>query len=226
MMRDVLYDQAEDFLIHSLILGRVITTLLLLSKHVFANQSAQLDNIFRREFMAKISRIVTRLHFILRWTKSYAELALLYAEDLSIFNRRRHQNTPKRFRKIDDIDSDMCYSWFGLGHYDVSHLYLSWRIPDFFRASSGQVFSGEECFIIPIFHMRKGSPFIEMSETFGGDAPDFSKMFHLMIDHLYCTFYNKISGTSLTQWIPVHLHCCCQLIFDAVSSRAIEVLKQ
>lgn len=88
MMRDVLYDQAEDFLIHSLILGRVITTLLLLSKHVFANQSAQLDNIFRREFIAKISRIVTRLHFILRWTKSYAELALLYAEDLSIFNRR------------------------------------------------------------------------------------------------------------------------------------------
>jgi hypothetical protein len=47
MMRDVLYDQAEDFLIHSLILGRVITTLLLLSKHVFANRSAKLDNIFR-----------------------------------------------------------------------------------------------------------------------------------------------------------------------------------
>ncbi len=44
-MRDVLYDQAEGFLICSLILGRVITTLLLLSMHIFANQSAQLGNI-------------------------------------------------------------------------------------------------------------------------------------------------------------------------------------
>jgi hypothetical protein len=61
-----------------------------------------------------------------------------------------------------------------------------------------------------------------MSETFGGDARDFSKMFHLIIDHLYWTFYNKISGTSLTQWIPVDFHRCRQLIFDAVSSGAIE----
>ena len=125
--------------------------------------------------MAKIYHIIKRLNIILQWTKSYAKLALLYAEDLSILNHRWHQKTPKCSQKIDDIDSDMCYSWFGLGHYDVSCLYLLWRIPDIFRASSGQVFSGEECFIITIFHMRKGSPFIEMAETFGGDACDFWK---------------------------------------------------
>ncbi len=58
--------------------------------------------------------------------------------------------------------------------------------------------------------------------TFGGDAHDFSKMFDLMICHLCCTFYIKISGTTLSQWIPDHLHQCCQLIFDALSSEAIE----
>lgn len=86
MMTGILYDQAEDYLIHSLILKRVITTLLLLCKHVFANQSATIGDIFKSEYIAKINHIIKRLHFILKWTKSYTELALLYAEDISIFN--------------------------------------------------------------------------------------------------------------------------------------------
>jgi len=42
-----------------------------------------------------------------------------------------------------------------------------------------------------------------------------------MIDHLYYTFYNKISGTSLSQWIPTHLHRCWWLIFNAISDGGI-----
>ena len=69
----------------------------------------------------------------------------------------------------------------------------------------------------------KWSPFTEMSfHTFGGDTGNFSKMLDLMNDHLFCSFYNKISGMSLSQWIPAHLHQCCQRIFDALLSGAIE----
>lgn len=47
-------------------------------------------------------------------------------------------------------------------------------------------------------------------------------MFNLMINHLYITFYNKMSGTSLDQWIPTHLNACRRLIHDALSDGALE----
>ena len=37
--------------------------------------------------------------------------------------------------------------------------------------------------------------------TFGGDPLGMSRMFDVMVNHLYVTFYKKISGTSLGQWI-------------------------
>ena len=44
----------------------------------------------------------------------------------------------------------------------------------------------------------------------------------LFISFAYETFYNKISGTSMNQWIPEHLHTCCQLIYNALSDSAIK----
>jgi hypothetical protein len=58
-------------------------------------------------------------------------------------------------------------------------------------------------------------------DHFGGDPRDFSKMCELMIDYLYEKFYNKISGTSLDQWLPEYLDNCRQLIFDALGNGAI-----
>ena len=76
-----------------------------------------------------------------------------------------------------------------------------------------------------MFHLTKGSPFTDMSRTFGGDPRDYSIMHDLMIRHLYYTFYNKISGKSIQQWIPNHINQCWQLIFDKLSSGAIEETK-
>ena len=36
------------------------------------------------------------------------------------------------------------------------------------------------------------------------------------------SFYNKISGSSLDQWVPRSLNTCRRLIYDALSSDAIE----
>ena len=57
---------------------------------------------------------------------------------------------------------------------------------------------------------------------FGGDPRRLSQMFDVMIDHLYFTFYNKISWTSLGQWIPRHLDTCRWLIHNALADGALE----
>ena len=57
---------------------------------------------------------------------------------------------------------------------------------------------------------------------FGGDPHRLSEMNDLFINRLYFTFYNKILGNSMSQWIPGLLHACRRLIYDALSSDAIE----
>ena len=46
-------------------------------------------------------------------------------------------------------------------------------------------------------------------------------MFEIMVNHIYFTFYNKISGTSLDQWVPAHLDTCRELIHGALMDTAI-----
>ena len=40
-------------------------------------------------------------------------LALLYAKDLMVFIQRRHWFGPHRFRRINDVPYQDCYTWFG-----------------------------------------------------------------------------------------------------------------
>jgi hypothetical protein len=101
-------------------------------------------------------------------------------------------------------------------------LFIAWRIPESFCNTSNHIFGGEECFIIFLYHLMKGSPFTEMARhVFGGDPRHMSSMFDLMVNHLYVHFNNKISGISLDQWIPRYLHQCRQLIYDALGDGAI-----
>ena len=67
---------------------------------------------------------------------------------------------------------------------------------------------------LPLFHMVKGTTFIDMSQRyFGGNNPRYMSLMHeAMINHLYETFYYKISGKSLDQWIPTCLEQCRRLI--------------
>lgn len=68
-------------------------------------------------------------------------------------------------------------------------------------------------------------PFTNMARhTFGGNPRHFPAMKGLMVNYLYITFYHKISGRSLDQWIPAHLNTCRRLIHNALSDGAIEVV--
>jgi hypothetical protein len=69
-------------------------------------------------------------------------------------------------------------------------------------------------------------PFTEMARfVFGGDPWRLSEMNVLFINHSYITFYNKISGNSMSQWIPSSLNTCRRLIYDTFLSDAIEEVK-
>jgi hypothetical protein len=85
------------------------------------------------------------------------------------------------------------------------------------------MYVGEECFIIMLFCMINGTLFTEMAcHTFWGGLHCLSKMYQVMINHLYLMFCNTISRTSMDQWIPLHLNCCCRLIYAPLSDGALE----
>ena len=87
---------------------------------------------------------------------------------------------------------------------------------------SGNQLDGEECLIIYMYHMNKGTPFTSIAlHTLGGDPRQLSPIFEAMVDHVYFTFYNKISGTSLDQWIPRYVHRGRKIVHDTLPDGAL-----
>ena len=170
--------------------------------------------------LRNILKVVT---FWIQWVMCHVELWYLRAEDLTVFARRPHRFKPHRWRHIEDISRDNSYRWFGLYRDDLSRLYSAWRIPNEMRAPrSAHLYDGEECFMIYLFHIMQGTAFTTMArDYFGGDPRRMSEMFETMVNHIYFTFYNKISGTSLDQWLPSHVDTCRHLIHRALSNGAI-----
>jgi len=176
-----------------------------------------------RQLANQCKDIIDKLSFLVTWVLSYGELALLYIEDHSIYVRRRHRFLPERHRTIDEFSRRDCFTFFGISPNQLRLLYHHWRVPDQFTSPHRHVFSGEECFIIYLYHLLRGCPFTEMArQDFGGNPRYFTYMFNAMNDHIYETFYNKISGTSLSQWLPHQVHHLRRLIFDALQDGAIE----
>ena len=138
----------------------------------------------------------------------HAELALLCAEELIIYRQRRHCFNPTRWRRLDKIEPVDWYHWFGLYADDLRRLFIAWRIPDEIRAPrSRHIYDGEACFIIYLYHLIKGSPFTTMARhVLEGEPRRMSEIFECVVNHVYATFYNNISGTSLDQWIPRYVH--------------------
>ncbi len=100
-------------------------------------------------------------------------------------------------------------------------------VPDTFtHPSSGAVYTGEECFVVWLYHMTKVVPFTEMAHfVFGGNPRHLSEMNDLLISYAYDTFNNKISGTSLDQWLPDKLDLCRELILSSVADGVIKEIE-
>ena len=177
-----------------------------------------------RDVINRWEDTIPRLQYLLRHCRYCSELALLYADDLSIFVRRRHRFQPEKNRTMEEINRRDCYTWFGISPDALRMLHLHWRIPERLQSPrSRHRFDGEACFLICLFHMVKGTTWIDMSQQyFGGNPRYFSWMHDAMIDHLYNTFYHKISGGSLEQWIPQYVDQCRQLIHAKLTNGVIQ----
>ena len=230
MDRDAYYSSAEQLMEESHHLARMIALLvaawarlrsvLVIWQSVTGISSDVIDSIFDR--VRQLRKLIESILLLMRWLVSYGEMALLYAEDLAVFVRRRHRFQPRRLYTLDSLSRSDCDSFFGLRPDALRQLFIHWRVPTEFRTQHREVFQGEEAFIIFLFHLVKGRPYTEMARhTFGGDPRRFSTMFNLMVDHLYFTFYNKISGTSMDQWVPRYLERCRMLIYTALGNSAL-----
>lgn len=156
-----------------------------------------------------LRKVFTYLMFLLTWLRSRGEIALLHAEDLRYFWRSRKQRfNPERYHSIADFSSADTDVWFCCTPHQLQLLLTHWRVPPTFRyPGNGQVFTGEACLVIFHFHLIQGTAFRAMARhPFGGEPRHFSFVFDLKANHLYFTFYNKITGTSLSQWLPPTCH--------------------
>ena len=171
MDRDVHYDFAEDMALLATHLSHVLALLFAMHQRyssIIQNwQRIQgvaitiIDSIKKK--MSKYRKAIDHVSLLIRWILCYGEVALLHAEDLSVFSRlRRPQMQPKRYRRIAQINRQDCDSWFGTNPHDLRRLFTSWRIPNEFSTSHREVFNGEECFIIFLYRLRKGTPCTKM----------------------------------------------------------------
>ena len=91
----------------------------------------------------------------------------------------------------------------GLSVAQLQKLHLHLRIPDVLRYPGRHRFTGEECFLHYLLFNRIGETRLRMSNNyFGGDPRRFTYSIRLMNEHLYKTFYHKITGDSMRMWLP------------------------
>jgi len=183
-----------------------------------------------RDDIIHIGASISELHFLLGWIGGCGELALLYVADLTYFVRRRRPRLlPEKCCRLHEISRSDCDTWFQLSPYELRQLFDHLRFPvklvkndDHVPYNDRRTYNSERAFILFLYHLRKGIPFTTMAkEVFGGDARQYSDMFDLVNDHIYYTFYNKISGTCFSQWLPEHVHRCRELVHNALADHAI-----
>jgi hypothetical protein len=110
MEQAVYYDTAEIFSDLSLSFAQIIATLLAsYNQHMASLSIATANAIEAIQLKAKqIKEQIDHLLFVLSWLRAYSELSLLYAEDLTIYIRRRNRFYEKRNRRIDALTNQDC----------------------------------------------------------------------------------------------------------------------
>ena len=111
---------------------------------------------------------------------------------------------PKQRESLSDLGENECRSMTGLS---LSQLYLlreHLRIPESMCDHRSQRwFNGEAGFLHYMTYNRLGITKLQLSlYHFGGDPRRFTYTIRTVAKYLYTTFYHKISGQSLRQWIP------------------------
>jgi hypothetical protein len=156
---------------------------------------------------ADVSRIIAMMVFQVSWIMCYGKILILNVCDILYFPIGSRSATGRfnvlHNNSIDVLEDHDADNFTGFNKAQLQRLFLVWRIPDFFvDTGNGSRFTGEEVMIYYMTNLRKGEPYTAMIQKFGGDPRRFTKTIRLMTNPLYDTFYHKITGDSMRQWLP------------------------
>jgi len=134
-----------------------------------------------------------------------AASSLRTARDILFVRRseRHHQeNSPDRKRTIESLTELEAYSWTRFTKAELFLLLLHLRLPLFVTTTNRYRFTGEEILIFCLTRIALGLDFTLLVESkFGGSATRWSEAFKWFIEHIYFTFYHRITGNSMTLWL-------------------------
>ena len=116
---------------------------------------------------------------------------------------------PKTNRTINDLSDE-----FILHHlrFTRSNLQLILQLlrraglpPTFFSTKNGYKFDSEEAFLLSLFHLCEGEPFVKMawSTRFGGDLRRLSEMYACFMQWLDRLTFGLVHGPTLERWVPL-----------------------
>lgn len=110
---------------------------------------------------------------------------------------------PKANRTIDSIPDDhIAETMTRFNKASLRRLLTFLRVPlQFVNETRRVCYTGEECLLVLLTYIAKGHTFCDLASlVFGGDPRDMSFMVKAIVNHLFFTFYHKISGDSLRFW--------------------------
>lgn len=136
------------------------------------------------------------------WCEGYC-----YFLDYLVFyypSTNRHGNTnwfdPVRNVSIDELSESDAKTITGHSRANLRKLYIHWRVPQSFVLKYR--FSGEQAMLYYLYYTATGFTKLEMTRTFGGDPQKFTYAIRAFSNHLFNTFYHKVSDDSMRAWLP------------------------
>ena len=164
------------------------------------------DNIAISKFQ-KIFTIVLKITEMF-WSEGYCYyLDFLRIAYYPVTNRFNTANSGPRFAtvsrmKISMLGHNEASELTGFSMYQLELLYKHLRIPDTISDPNRYQFGGEEAFLHYMVYNRSGPTKLQLSQIyFGGDPRRFTYSIRLVAQHIYKTFYHKISGDSMRMWV-------------------------
>jgi hypothetical protein len=133
------------------------------------------------------------------------------------------ESSPKN-RRIDDLSPEEAYRWTRFTKAQLHLLLLHLRIPEWLPGTASRwVFTGEEVLIVCLTRIATGDAFYDfIPSKFGGAAPKWSDAFKWFIEHVFHTFYHKITGNSMLQWTD-HINFFRSVIANKVAEVPVSV---
>ena len=108
---------------------------------------------------------------------------------------------PPTNRRINNITNEWARTNTRFTKDELRQLILHLRIPLNFRLERRHILAGETVLLISLVYMAHATPFYLLDIKIGGNPREFGNFFKLFCDHLYTTFYHRISGDSLRSYV-------------------------